>query len=257
MIQCPADDPAAGVIPRILAADPSHLVLYEPDIFGNRGLSNFVGPMNFSNLVFNVHVYCGQRSARTGNPTNIAKCAAHEQRSLRTRAEDRSDLGSPAQPHGPAWFMSEFGATSSTTLLDRLTAEADQSLVGWTYWSWKYYGDPTGSAAEALVMSDGRLRSTALALARTYPEAIAGRPTSLSFNPTSGAFHLAYAPDHAIHAATVIFVPTQIHYRDGYCARASGGAVVSKPGSELLEVENAPTGRRVSVTVISGPCPSG
>jgi endoglycosylceramidase len=257
VIQCPADDPAVGVIPRILAADPSHLVLYEADIFGNHGLPNFVGPMNFSNLVFNVHVYCGQRSGKTGNPTNIADCAAHEQRSLRTRAEDRGDLGSPAQPQGPAWFVSEFGATSSTTLLDRLTAEADQSLVGWTYWSWKYYGDPTGSAAEALVTSDGRLRSTAQVLARTYPEAIAGRPTSLSFNPANGVFHLVYAPNHAIHAATVIFVPTQIHYPNGYCVRAFGGVVVSRPGSELLEVENAPTGRSVSVAVTSGRCPPG
>jgi endoglycosylceramidase len=253
-ITCPSDDPAIGVIPRILAVDPGHLIFYEPDIFGNRGYPNFVGPMNFSNLVFNVHVYCGERSGKTGNPTNIAACAAHEQRSLKTRSEDRGDLGTPAQPHGPAWFVSEFGATSSAALLDRLTAEADQSLVGWTYWSWKYYQDPTGSAAEALVMSNGQLRPTAQVLARTYPEAIAGQPTSLSFNPTSGAFHLVFVPDRGIHAPTVIFVPTQVHYPDGYCARVSGGTVVSKPGSELLEVENAPTGRSVSVNVASGPC---
>jgi len=256
-ITCPAKDPAVGVIPRILAADPGHLVFYEPDIFGNRGHPNFVGPMNFSNLVFNVHVYCAQRSGKTGNPTNIAGCAAHEQHSLKTRSEDRGDLGSPAQPQGPAWFVSEFGATSSATLLARLTTEADQSLVGWTYWSWKYYQDPTGSSAEALVAADGRLRSTARVLARTYPEAIAGRPTSLSFNTTSGAFHLVYIPDHQVSAPTVVFVPTQVHYPDGYCARASGGTVVSKPGSELLEVENAPTGNSVSVNVTSGPCPRG
>jgi len=142
-------------------------------------------------------------------------------------------------------------------LLGRLTAEADRALVGWTYWSWKYYQDPTGSSAEALVAFDGRLRSTARVLARTYPEAIAGRPTSLSFNPTSGAFHLTYAPDRAIHAPTVIFVPTPIHYPDGYCARASGGSVISSPDSQLLEVENAPTGRSVSVTVTRGACPFG
>jgi endoglycosylceramidase len=253
-ITCPADDPAAGVIRRILAADPGHLVFYENDIFGNRGHPNFVGPMNFPNLVFNVHAYCGERSAKTGNPTNIAGCAAHEQHSLKTRSEDRGDLGSPAQPHGPAWFVSEFGATSSAALLDRLTAKADQSLVGWTYWSWKYYRDPTGSTAEALVMSNGRLRPTAQVLARTYPEAIAGQPRSLSFDPTSGAFQLVFVPDHGIHAPTVIFVPTQVHYPDGYCARVSGGTVVSKPGSELLEVKNAPTGRSVSVNVVSGPC---
>ena len=118
-------------------------------------LPNFVGAMNFPNLVFNVHVYCTQRSGKTGNPTNIAACAAQEGHSLQTRAEDRTDLSSPAQPRGPAWFVSEFGATSNPGLLDQLTREADRFLVGWTYWSWKYYGDPTGSAAEALVTAKG------------------------------------------------------------------------------------------------------
>ncbi len=256
-IRCPVHDPAVGVIPRILGADPVHLVFYEPDIFSRRGSTNFVGPMNLPNLVFNVHVYCSQRSGKTGNPTSIAACAAEEQRSLQTRLEDRTDLGSAAQPRGPAWFLSEFGATSNAILLDRLTTEADNALIGWTYWSWKYYNDPTGSQDEALVTSDGRLRPTAQALARTYPEAIAGRPTSLSFDPTSATFDLHYVPDHAIHAPTLIFVPTQIHYPDGYCTRVSGGTVVSRPRSELLEVENAPKGHAVSVTVTSGPCAHG
>jgi endoglycosylceramidase len=211
--------------------------------------------MNFTNLVFNVHIYCGQRSGKTGNPTNIAACAAQESHSLKKRAEDRTDLGSPAQPQGPAWFVSEFGATSSAVLLGRLTSEADQSLVGWTYWSWKYYHDPTGSADEALVTASGQLRSTARVLARTYPEAIAGRPTSLSFDPTSGTFRLAYVPDHGIHAPTVIFVPTQVHYPDGYCARASGGSIISRSGSKFLQVKNAATGQSVRVTVTSGACP--
>jgi len=256
-MRCPAHDPAVGVIPRILGADPGHLVFYEPDIFGRRGSTNFVGPMNLPNLVFNVHVYCSQRSGKTGDPTSIAACATQEQRSLRTRLEDRSDLGSAAQPRGPAWFLSEFGATSNTTLLDRLTTEADNALIGWTYWSWKYYHDPTGSQDEALVTSHGRLRPTAQALARTYPEAVAGRPTSLSFNPTNGTFHLHYVPNHAIHAPTLIFVPTQIHYPDGYCTRTSGGTVVSRSGSEQLEVVNTAKGRSVSVTVTSGPCAHG
>jgi len=256
-ITCPANDPPHGVIPQILAVDPRHLIFYEPDIFGRRGSTNFVGPMNYSNLVFNVHVYCSQRSGKTGNPTNVAACALQEQHSLQTRSEDRSELASGAQPHGPPWFVSEFGATSSPALLGALTGEADASLVGWTYWSWKYYGDPTGSADEALVTASGELRSTARVLARTYPQAIAGRPISFSFDPTSEMFHLVYAPDHALHAPTVIFVPTQIHYRDGYCARVSRGSVVSRPGSEFLEVANASTGQSVSVSVTSGACPRG
>ena len=251
---CPSDVPVTGVIPQILAADPVHLVFYEPDIFGGRGYPNFVGSMNFPNLVFNVHVYCSHRSGKTGNPTDVAACASQEERALSRRSDDRKDLGSPAQPGGPAWFVSEFGASSSEALLESLTSQSDRHLVGWTYWSWKFYADPTGSAAEALVTADGTLRSTARALVRTYPEAIAGQPRSLSFDPATGAFRLAYAPDHAVHAPTSIFVPTQVHYPDGYCARVTGGTVVSRAGSPFLEVANAPAGRSVTVTVASGRC---
>ncbi len=253
-ISCPPGVPAAGVIPAIQTADPGALVFYEPDIFSSRGSTNFVGAMPFANLVFNVHVYCGYRSGKTGNPTDIRACANQEQRSLTTRSEDRTDLGSTAQPRGPAWFLSEFGATSNSQLLDRLTAEADSNLIGWAYWSWKFYADPTGSSAEGLVAADGSLRSTASDLSRTYPQAIAGRPKSLSFDPTNGAFHLAYVPDHAVHAPTVIFVPTQVHYPSGYCAKASGAKVISARGSEVLLLKNAASGSLVSVTVTAGSC---
>ena len=108
-ITCPPQDPVRGVIPGILSADPSHLVFYEPDIYSSHGLPNFVGPMDFPNLVFNVHVYCSHRSGKTGNPTDLSACVAQEARSLATRSEDRRDLGTPARPAGPAWFVSEFG----------------------------------------------------------------------------------------------------------------------------------------------------
>lgn len=253
-IRCPANDPATGVIPTILAADPTHLIFDEPDNYANRGYPTFMGPMNFPRLVFNVHVYCGYRSPLTGNPTNLGACAAQDARSVALRAEDRPDMASPAQPGGPAWFVSEFGATSSPSLVADFTAQADSHLVGWAYWSWKFYADPTGSAAEALVMPGGKLRSTALALGRTYPQAISGRPTSMSFDPTTAAFHLRYVPDHAVHAPTVVFIPTQVHYPNGYCARVSGGSVISPRGSELLEIVNAASAQSVNVSVISGSC---
>ena len=127
-------------------------------------------------------------------------------------------------------------------------------LVGWTYWSWKYYADPTGSAREALVLANGHLRATARVLSRTYPEAIAGIPRSMSFDPTTGAFHLAYRPDHSVHAPTVIFVPTQLHYPGGYCARATGARIVSGAGGPYLELVNADRGHSVRVTVQRGSC---
>jgi endoglycosylceramidase len=254
VVTCPASDPAAGVIPQIEAADPGRLIFEEPDIFGARGLPNQVGSLNFPDIVFNVHVYCGYRSGRTGNPTDLIKCAAQEERSLTTKLDDRADLNTPSQPGGAAWFVSEFGATSSPALLDQLTSEADRFLVGWTYWSWKYYDDPTGSADEALVSPRGRLNPTARVLSRTYPEAVAGLPVTMAFDPPTGTFRLVFVPNHKIKQPTVIFVPVAMHYRRGYCAAVHGGHVTSAPNSALLTVSSARASTQVSVSVTAGHC---
>ncbi len=253
-LSCPAADPASGVVPTILGADPTHLVFDEPDIYGSRGFPSFIGPMDLPHLVFNIHIYCGARSPVTGNPTNVTVCASHEARALARRSVDRGAMGSPAQPGGPAWFVSEFGASSDPAFLAAFTGEADASLVGWAYWAWKYYADPTGSAAESLVMADGRLRSTARVLAQTYPEAVAGRPTSLRFDPASAVFRLTYVPDAKPTAPTVIFVPTALDYPKGYCARVTGGTVTSAPGRTLLTVRNGRRARSVQVSVTPGRC---
>ena len=130
-------------------------------------------------------------------------------------------MASAVQHAGPSWFVTEFGATSNAALAASITAEMDAQQVGWAYWAWKYYADPTGSGDESLVMADGRLRSTAYVLSRAYPQAIAGVPLAFAFSPARGSFELTYVPNHRIHTPTVVFVPTDVHYRHGYCARAS------------------------------------
>ena len=84
---------------------------------------------------------------RDRQPDNLAACAFQDARSLGRRSQDRPEMASAAQPGGPGWFVTEFGATSSPALLTSITADLDAAEVGWAYWAWKYYGDPTGSAA--------------------------------------------------------------------------------------------------------------
>ncbi len=255
---CPPNDPANGVVPTILVNDPHHLIFDEPDNYANRGFPTFIGPMAFPNLVYNVHVYCGSRSPKTGDPINVNACTHQEVKSLSTRGDDRREMASPEQPGGPAWFVTEFGASSSSPLLSAFTSAADAEKVGWAYWAWKYYADPTGSASESLLTNAGQLRSTAAVLSRTYPEAISGIPLSMSFDPSNASFHLTYRPLAAERTPTVIFVPRALHYPDGYCARVSGGRVVSPRGSALLKVVNGhgrgPVNRTVSVTITGAPC---
>jgi endoglycosylceramidase len=253
-LRCPSDDPQQGVVPTLLTKDPRGLIFDEPDNFASRGFPTYLGPMDLRNLVYNVHIYCGARSPVTGNPTNLPACAAHDVHSIVVRQADRPLLASPAQPGGPAWLVTEFGATKSAPLLADVTAQFDAHKVGWIYWAWKYYGDPTGSAAESLVMADGRLRSSALVLSRAYPEAVAGIPSSFGYSPSTDVFDLSYTPNHRIHAPTVVFVPTSLHYPQGYCTRTEGGRVVSRRGSDLLEVDNRASARQVTVTVTPGRC---
>ena len=255
-LTCPPGDPPDGVIPTILGADPSHLIFDEPDNYTSRGFPTYLGPMNLPNLVFNVHVYCGARSPVTGNPTNFDRCTDEEIRSLKNSDEDRTDMASPAQPNGPPWIVSEFGATSDPALLGFLTAQMDAEQVGWAYWAWKHYDDPTGSLDEALVTAAGQVRPTALVLSRVYPQAVAGTPVSFDYAPFSGVFHLAYVPDLRIQAPTVVFVPTRLRYPSSYCATVRGGRITSRPGASELTVQNVRAGHRVSVEVRPGRCRS-
>jgi endoglycosylceramidase len=249
VLVCPPADPKFGLIRTFHAVSPKKLVFFEPDIFSISGHPNDIGSMDLPGLVFNFHDYCGFRSGKTGNPTDLNACSAQELRTMQRRSEERPDIASAAQPQGPAWFMSEFGATTSNALMERLTANADNLMLGWTYWAWKYYSDPTGSSAEALVRPNGQLSATSQSLSRVYPQAVAGTPVSFTFDPETAEFHMLYVPNQNVTAPTVIFVPVSLHYRNGYDVTVVGGTVVSKANVTHLVITNDPGASSVSVTV--------
>ena len=149
--------------------------------------------------------------------------------------------------------MSEFGATGDSALLEAVTADADSHLLSWTYWSWKYYDDPTGSSNEALVTPDGQFEPTIAALAEAYPEAVAGTPRSFAFNAATAGFTMTYLPNPVITAPTIIAVPA-LRYPNGYCSDVTGAAIVSRPDAGLLELKNDSGTGLVTVTVAPGRC---
>ncbi len=198
-LTCPAGVPANGVVPVIQAVDHRHPIFVEPDIYWVSGgnVPSQLGPMPFGRLVFNFHVYCGDRSPVTGNPTDLLRCLQSEETSASEQDITRLSMSSADQPSGPAIFMSEFGASTSVPLVGFDTEWAGLDQVGWIYWAWKYYDDPTGSSAEGLVEPDGSYSPVVSVLSRTYPQAVAGTPNSILFNPFTGAFSLVYAPSAA------------------------------------------------------------
>lgn len=127
--------------------------------------------------------------------------------------------------------------------------------LGWAYWQWKYYHDPTGSSKEALVSPTNVPGPQAKALIQTYPEAIAGVQLTLIEDAATGAMLLDYHADPKITAPTLIYVPVRYHFPHGYCAKVkNGGPVLSKPGATMLEIQNPPTARTVHVTISAGTC---
>jgi len=161
--------------------------------------------------------------------------------------------------------MSEFGAGEDTTDLTRVMDLADANLLGWTYWQWKQYGDPTGGSTEGLVDSDTSCSSPqckgstfpdaidpvkAAILVQPYAQAVSGTPTSMSYDPSTQVFDLSYQADSAITAPTIVFVPVNSFwdvYPDGYCVNATGVSVNGEGTDHLLLSD--PTSGIVSLTI--------
>jgi endoglycosylceramidase len=254
-ISCPPDDPAVGLIPRVEAADPTHLVFYEPNYTVDSGPPNHIGPMSEPRLVLNFHDYCFLHVPNGPEPADFGTvCAPLESLVFNERSKERAKDSVPQQPGGPSWMLTEFGASTDTADLARITADADAHLVGWMYWQWLHYDDPTGSHTSGLWPPTAPTPGMLKVLSQTYPEAIAGTPTATSFDQATAAFTLDYKPDDSITAPTVIFVPVSMHYPDGYCAKVTGANVVSKPDSDHLDIQNEPGATTVTVSVTQGTC---
>jgi len=254
LVTCPPEDPKEGLVPTILRADPHHLLFLEPGALTRSGNTDSIGPINAPNLVLNFHAYCADRSLVTGNPTNADVCTTQAVGTVALRAAERARLSTPTQHGGPAWFMSEFGATSNVPVMSAVADDADRRLLGWTYWSWKRYADPSTAADKSLITSSGGYQPTVGVLSRTYAQTVAGVPQAMSFDWSSGRFLLTYIAARDVSAPTVIFVPTTEHYPHGYCARVSGGTVISRPDSDHLEITNERQARSVVVDVTAGNC---
>ena len=257
-LTCPAGDPDNGVIPTIQSVDSHHLTFVEPDIYWVTGgnIPSQLGPLPFKRVVFNFHVYCGDRSPVTGNPTDLLKCLQSEETAASEQEITRLSMGSAYQSAGPAGFMSEFGATTSVALAGFDVEWAGLDQLSWIYWAWKYYDDPTGSSAEGLVQPDGSYSPVVTVLSRTYPQAVAGDPNSVIFNPFTGAFNMVYAPTNAAHGVTTIAIAASEHYPNGWCSAVKGGRITSKPGATHLTVQTVGHPAQVYVTVTAGACPS-
>jgi endoglycosylceramidase len=257
VVSCPPDDPATGVIPRIETADPNHLVFYEGNFTTDSGPANHIGPMPEPRLVLNFHDYCFLHVPNGPEPPDFgAVCGPLENEVFVQHATQSARDATDVQPGGIPTFLTEFGATTDAADLGRIAKDADAHLTGWTYWQWLLYDDPTGSHTSGLWPPSATTPTMLAELSRPYPSAVAGTPTSISYDPTSGDFTTTYRSNPHITEPTVVSVPLW-RYPAGYCATAAGGTVTSAPGASDLDVDAGAKAGVVTVRIAAGPCPDG
>lgn len=258
---CPPTDPAQGAVAGIEKSDPNHLVFYEPDVANDFGAVNWVGAMPFGRLVLDFHDYCLASAGQAYYDFNSSPmCADPEAVVMQQQQRARAAASTTQQPGGPGWFMSEFGSGEDSTDLSRVANLADENLVGWSYWQWKQYHDPTGGSTEALVSDAGVIDPIkAAVLVRPYAQAVAGTPTAMAWDAAAKTFTLTYAPDHTVVAPTVVFVPVDAFYDvfpHGYCPVVTGATVSSAPSADHLLLTNVASASQVTLH-LSAAGPSG
>ncbi len=103
--------------------------------------------------------------------------------------------------------------SANTDQVRTVTALADEHLTSWTFWD---INDGVYNKYTRKWDMDALLSG----FVRTYAQAIAGTPTSMSFDIATASFSLEFAADVTIGAPTEVVVPS-ILYPQGYVVQTS------------------------------------
>jgi len=239
------------IVPALRADEPRHLVFYEPHALFDEGADTHIGSIGDPNAVFTFHTYClgDQPGLPQADPGQ--NCGIEEQLVL-DEAETQAARG------GDGLLEDEWGNTSSVPLLERMGAEADQHMVGWSYWAYEDCCQSPGAIVRdgAKPPTDkGNLNLPVLdALVRPYPKAIAGTPSPWTYDSATGVFTLRYSTRRVTGAAFPAGAETEVElpalrYPTGYGVRVDGAEVVSPPDANLLRLRSAPGAAAVKLTV--------
>jgi endoglycosylceramidase len=256
LIGCPAFD--AGkltafyerVVAAIRAADTTHTAYLEPNPLFTQSGTTALGPVGDPRTGFSYHVYC---STETFFQTETL-CPQLDE--LTVSAANRYATNHLMPP-----LLTEFGATMDLSNLTEMVGLADRYRTGWLEWA--YSGNDITSSSpsgQALVLDPSQpptganvLTDKLKALAEPYPQAVAGTPTSWSFQ--DGVFRLTFTIARAdgtgsfgAGAQTEIAVPA-VQYPSGYHVAVVGASVVSAANAPTLRLATLPGYASVQVIV--------
>jgi len=245
----------------IRSVDPDNIVWFEPQPLISTGApaSGYTAVPGEQQLGYSFHYYCPlntlgnslQLGLLDGLPVGLEDTCDSFGNATFTEARAQAEKMQAVE------LLTEFGATDDLQVIRDVVAEADENLVGWQYWQYKNFNDPTtesqGSGSQSLFADDTDLTTAKLdklrLLSRSYPQATAGIPLALSFDPDTAAFQYRYTP-RALGVPTEIFIPVALHYPNGYSVTVSGARQISAADAPLLLLENLDGATEVSVSVV-------
>jgi endoglycosylceramidase len=234
----------------IRTADSTHTVYFEPNTLFTQADVTYVRPPADPRAGFAYHDYCSTEEVLSDS----ALCLPQDELTVST-------ANRYAQSHAIPPLITEFGATTDLGNIAEMTGLADKYRTGWLEWA--YTGnDKTSSSpdGQALVLDPSRppsgdnvLTDKLKVLAVPYPQAVAGTPSSWSFQ--GGVFRLGYSTARAdgqgsfgAGAQTEIAVPA-VQFPTGYTVAVTGASVTSAPGAPILRLAALPGATSVQVTV--------
>jgi endoglycosylceramidase len=244
----------------IRSVDPNNLVWFEPQPLISTGApaSGFSAIPGEEQLGYSFHYYCPLNTLFNALQLGVLDSLPFGPQDTCESFGDNTFAEARAQSDKMAGveLLTEFGATDELPVLAEVAAQADAALVGWQYWQYKNFDDPTTesqeSGAQSLFADDTDLSTVKVEklriLSRTYPQATAGTPLALSFDPDTAEFHYRYAPRSAA-GPTEIYVPVDLHYPDGYRVEVTGATRLSADHASQLVLDNLPGATEVAVVV--------
>lgn len=210
----------------VRARNADMMVFWEPNVTWNETMPSNLGknpPITAPDIAFAPHDYCipSQLAIYLGLPDFLrAVCPVQQDKTW-------GNIDSfTARTHIPT-LVTEFGDGDPTVLSNTLV-RADERFIGWLYWHYASTAGAGGPRPDPFLGAVGR------ELVRTYPQATAGIPGRMIFDPENGDFAYRYTPGSAA-GPTEIYV-SDLHYPSGYDVRVDGGSVTSSPGARVVTV---------------------
>ena len=232
----------------IRTVDPHNMVWYEQQFFSNAVSAGSFTHVDDPEVGLSWHDYaCTPAFVAGGVIPGNPDCSINEPRVMDNAQTQAATMGAGS-------LLSEYGAEDDLEDLSRMTGYADQHLVGWMYWAYKLWDDPTGSSHEGLYGDDSQPATLKTAktdvLVHPYPQAVAGIPTASSWDATTKVMNLTYTPRRAT-GLTDVFVPART-YAKGYTTVVTGGQVRSAAQARHVLIDADPGVLSVHVVVKPG-----